>query len=553
MPAEVVRAPNHNRARSLGWLAARWIEHFCVHGPGDIQGAPLNIALPGAIPLSDELVKYTADVYALDENGRRLYDSAFYSRPKGADKSGHSARIALFEAFGPCRFAGWAEGGEVFEWMDFRHVYEPGEPMGRPIVYPFIRILATEEGQTGNVYDAIHYNLTEGPLMEAFSRKDDVGLTRVYLPGGGEIRPSTASSSAKDGGKETHVNFDETHLYMLPELKRMYATVRRNMAKRKDAEPWSNETSTMYEPGALSVAEDTHELAKKIREGRVKRARLLFDHREAPADTDLEDEESLKAGLREAYGDAASYMDLDRLVAEIWDSRNDVTDSRRYFLNQVTAAYDAWIRPDQWDRLADRVHLVPDGAEVVLGFDGSKSDDHTALIGCEVETGHLFPIGIWPPEKHGGEVPREVVDEAVAGAFKRYDVVGFYADLRQFEAYIDEWNRRYGASLCVGGQKNRVAWDMSSAKAATAMIEAFHSAIIEGEPRHPDLGAFSQYFYNARRRPNPHGVTVGKPDQRHKIDAAVAAALAWQCRRDYLALPDGKRRKRRTGRAMSVS
>src|SRR3546814_860406 len=108
VPVERIRAPQHDRNRSLGWLAAAWMEHFCVHGPGDIQGRPLSVAAPDGIPLSDELTTLLVDSYALEDEGRRLYDSVFFSRPKGADKSGHAARIALFEAFGPCRFGGWA-------------------------------------------------------------------------------------------------------------------------------------------------------------------------------------------------------------------------------------------------------------------------------------------------------------------------------------------------------------------------------------------------------------------------------------------------------------
>src|SRR6185312_13296030 len=115
---------------------------------------------------------------------------------------------------------------------------------------------------------------TEGPLAEGLP-SNAAGLTRTLLPDGGEIIPSTASNAAKDGGKETFVVFDETHLYVLPELRKMYRTVRRNLAKRKAAEPWSLETSTMYLPGEGSVAEDTHSLAKSIREGRTKLARLL--------------------------------------------------------------------------------------------------------------------------------------------------------------------------------------------------------------------------------------------------------------------------------------
>ena len=99
MPVESIRAADHLRSRSIGWLAASWLEHFCVHGPGDIQGRPLSIAAPEGIPLSDELTMLLVDSYALDDAGRRLYDSVFFSRPKGADKSGQAARIALFAGF----------------------------------------------------------------------------------------------------------------------------------------------------------------------------------------------------------------------------------------------------------------------------------------------------------------------------------------------------------------------------------------------------------------------------------------------------------------------
>jgi hypothetical protein len=310
----------------------------------------------------------------------------------------------------------------------------------------------------------------------------------------------------------------------------------------------------MYAPGGGSVAEESHALAQRIREGLVRMPRLLFDHRQAPADVDLSDESQIRAALLEAYGDAASYMPIDRIVSEIWDSRNDVTDSRRYFFNQVTSAADSWVRPDEWDRLADEEHAVPDGAVVTLGFDGSKTGDWTALVACEVDTGYLWPLGIWDPQQHEahdgcafgrcGEIPRAQVDAAVESAFERWDVVGFYSDLQEFQSYVDEWHRRHGETLLVGKAHNRVAWDMKSGKAATAMIEAFHSSIVEGEVQHSGHKTLAQHVYNCRRRPGYGGITVGKSDAKHKIDAAVAAGLAWQSRRDYLALPEDKRRIR---------
>jgi hypothetical protein len=488
----------------------------------------------------------TIDCYALERNGHRLYDSAFYSRPKGADKSGQAARIGLFEALGPARFGGWARGGEVYEWLDFRHEYEPGEAIGRPVTYPFLRILATEEGQTGNVYDSIYYNLKEGPLREAFARADDIGLTRIYLPDGGEIRPSTASSAAKDGGKETWANFDETHLYVVPELRRMYATVRRNMAKRKEAEPWSFESSTMYQPGQQSVAEASHELAQQLQQNQVRLHRFFFDHREAPADTDLADENSLRLGLKEAYGDAFDYMPVDRVIAEIWDPRNDTADSRRYFLNQVTAAFDAWITPQQWGAIARPGYKVAPGALITLGLDPSDSEDHTVLTGCEVETGFEWPLAIFDPalyEEH--RLPKPALDWAVHDAFATYDVVGFYSDVHPAEDYIDRWTVEFGERLCARAtERQPIKFAMNREIETTKAVEAYHTAIVSGvDIAHPDDLAFNQYHINCRRRPNGHGVTFGKGLFKDKIDGAASAMLARKARQDYMVLPDSKKRQ----------
>lgn len=536
MPREQVHAPDHDANRSLGWLAVAWQEHFCLHGPGDVQGEPVELDL--------ELTELTVDCYALGANGRRLYDSAFISRAKGRDKSGQAARDALFEGFGPCRFAGWAKGGEKFRWRDFVYEYQPGEPMGRPVVSPFIRCLATEETQAGNTYDNIYFNLTEGPLAEGLGR-DDAGLTRINIPGGGEIIPSTASNAAKDGGKETFVVFDETHLYTLPELRRMYATVRRNMgAKRKASEPWSLETSTMYLPGEGSVAEDTHKAAQLILEGKARRARILFDHVEAPADVDLSDEAELRKALAEVYGPFIEVMDVDRVLSEIWDPRNDPQDSRRYYLNQPTSARDAWLAHYEWEaRAVERP--VERGEKITLGFDGSRKrtrgvTDATALIGCTLD-GHLFEIQVWeqPADQPNWQVPAHEVEAAVAFAFTQWTVVGFYCDPAKWETYVAAWEARWGTQLVAKATRDHPCeWWMTGGRASATVraLEQFHNAVIDGELTHQG-DALSRHAKNARRRPSRSGLQIAKenPDSPKKIDAVVAAVLAWAARLDAVA------------------
>ena len=307
---------------SLGFAAVDWIEHFLVHGPGDVQGKPIE--------LDDEFAAFIVKCYGVDKHGDRRVRRAFLSRSKGRSKSGLAAMIACFEALGPCRFDHFAEDGEVSDWG---YEYEPGEPVGRPLVYAEILNVATEESQAGNTYDAIYYMLNpdtcSGELLEEFGRLD-VGLTRINLPNKrGFIEPVTSADTSKDGGKSTFIVADETHLWILGRLKRLHGIMTRNLLKRKIASGWMLETSTMYAEGENSVAEGTHDYAKRAGD-----KTLLFDHRQAAEKWDLSKRAERLKALREAYGPAAEWMNLEA-IADSWDDPQVTeADFRRYWLNQ---------------------------------------------------------------------------------------------------------------------------------------------------------------------------------------------------------------------------
>lgn len=535
MPRRVIRSPGHDKKRSLGFLASWWIETFCVHGPGDILGEPVRFG--------DEYFGFIVDCYALDERGRRLYDSAFLSRPKGCDKSGLAAKVALFEAFGPSRFDGWAAGGEQYGFLGRTYTYRAGEPMGRAVRSPFIRVMATEEEQTGNVYATIHHNLTssEAPLFELQAYGMQAGLSSIQIPGGGEIRRSTSSGAAKDGGIETFVVFDESHLYNSPRLREMYDVVVANLGKRaQTAEPWFIETTTMYAPGEESVAEKTYEVADEIEEGRARRPRLLFDHRWGEI-ADLRDEEKLAQAFREAYGDAVEWNPVESLINGAYDPRRSESRTRRYFLNAVVSSNNAWLEAEQW-RLRGISKLngfvAPAKGDVItLGFDGSSTNDATALVACRVSDRHLFPLLISEkpdgPEGEGYEVDRDAVDAAVSHAFDTYKVVGFFADPPLWQDYVDAWNREYGDQLTARAQaKHAIGWWTKRDVPMAAALERLHTAVVTGTMSHDDVSklgrAMSRHFLNARVWKRRGGTVIGKEGKNSplKIDAAVAAALA---------------------------
>jgi hypothetical protein len=381
--------------RSLGFYAVAWIEHFLVHGPGDVQGK--------RIELDDELAAFTLKAYELDARGNRKVRRAFLSRSKGRNKSGFAAMVECFEALGECRFDHWAQRGEVSDWG---YQFEPGEPVGRPLTYVEIINVATEEGQAGNTYDAVYYMLhpeTCSPeLFDQFG-KLDVGLTRINLPNWrGFIEPVSASNESKDGSKSTFIVADETHLWLPPasgvfKLGRMHQTMVRNLLKRKESSGWMLETSTMYAAGEGSVAEGTHSYAKALDGSGRRDSALLFDHRQASDKWDLSVRgERLKA-LREAYGPAAAWMNLGA-IADYWDDpQASEAEFRRFWLNQPVsvaqseASFDLarWLTAeyagDSEPREAVFAVHVPDSGAAMLGVAGDVAGK--TLVMCYSEPG----------------------------------------------------------------------------------------------------------------------------------------------------------------------
>lgn len=437
----------------------------------------------------------------------------------------------------------------------FEYEYQPGEPMGRAITAPFVRILATEENQTVNTYRTVKFNLTDDdcPLSEIGA---DVGKWSAFLPGGGEIRTSTASASSKDGGLETAAIADETHLYDTPELREMRDIIVANLWKRQQgAGTLLLETTTMFAPGDNSAAEQTFLEAEAIESGKKRNGagdvRLYYDHRWGDC-PDLGNEEMLRKAIRDAYGDAMAWMNEDSLVAKVFDTRTSPGRVRRFMLNAQTPSVDAWLAPHEIDACGDPTKELRPGDVVVLGGDGSIRDDATAIVACRLDDGHMELIGVWEkPEGAGDEwqVDREAVDACIAQAMRDYDVVGFYMDPPHWADYLDRWHNEFAERMQVQATRNRpLEWWTNRPTQMVQALERFHEAVIERRvsftPAEDRVGekkerarTFRTHMVNARRNPTRSGMQIRKefPKSPKKIDSCVAAVIAWECRNDAVA------------------
>lgn len=504
---------------SLGYEVLDWIEAYCCHGPGDVQGTPLNY--------DDEIREFVIECYRLDpKTGRRVYREAILSRPKGRAKSEIAGMIVCAEALGPVRFNGWDADGQ---------------PVGVPVRSPLIKCLATEESQAGNTFENAAYVLGEWGPDEHPDVFHGIGgvrrhqsATAVYLPGGGEVRATTSGAASKDGGKETFVVPDESHLYVLPELRSMYATVMRNLGKRKLAEPWALQTTTAYRPGEESIAE------QKLTAWRLGTldGSTLVDHREAKGKVDVSDRDRTLRQLREVYGAAmdpeSGWMEAERVYTDMIDPTvcRDEAEAARYFLNRPMSGNDAWIAKAVHDRQT-RAEVVEPGEPIALGFDGSLNDDATVLRGCRMSDGYLFKIGTWAkPEGAAGTgwaVPRLDVLSTIDEAFARYTVTRLYADPHEWRSDIEALADRHG-------EERVIAWPTTSYVRMHEALDRLHTGLMNGEIWHDDDPIAAEHYGNVMTARRGRMVLVRKenPNSARKIDSVVGDALALEARADAI-------------------
>ncbi|MGH3926191.1 MAG: Terminase, partial [Pseudonocardiaceae bacterium] len=150
-------------------------------------------------------------------------------------------------------------------------------------------------------------------------------------------------------------------------------------------------------------------------------------------------------------------------------------------------------------------------------------------------------------------VPVGEVDAAVQRAFDRWNVLGFFADVKEWEGFVKvTWPERYADQLEIwavpsGKDPQAIAWDMRTrVYDFTMAVELAETEIRERKFTHDGDSRLARHIGHARRKPNRFGVSIGKetPDSPKKIDLAVCAVGARMVRRLVVANPKHKKKQR---------
>jgi phage terminase large subunit-like protein len=511
---------------TLGPAVAKFIEGTLTFGPGDLRGKPAV--------LDDEkraLLWILYQVYPEGHRlaGRRRWKRAVISLRKGTAKSELLAWIAHAELHpsAPVRCKGWRKTG----------------PLGGPVDDPFIPLVTYTEEQT----EELSFGAVRAIAEDAVKLRGiyDVGLERIMrMDGKGKCAPFATSPNSSDGARTTFQGFDETHRLVLPNMKKAHKTMMANIPKRKRADAWSLEVTTAFSPGEHSIAEDAHDYALAIQGGKRKAdSAFLYYHRQARESHDLTTPEGLRAAVVEASGPAEPWSDIDEIVRQWSDPTNDRSYLARVWLNQIVRASDRAFDVARWASLKREGYVVPPGSLIVLGFDGARFHDATALVAEEVATGYQFLPGetIWEcphgAEGEGWEVNAQLVHAAVEHAMKTWKVWRMYADPPYWETEVDTWAGLYG-------DKTVIKWRTNQWQKMAAAVRAFQNGIISGDLSHdgsPDVARHvgncfrMKLNYRDDRGERLWVVQKERADSTRKIDAAVASVLCDQARRDALA------------------
>jgi hypothetical protein len=526
---------------TLGWYVIDWIRENLA-APDKAEYEPFI--------LYQEQEDFILRFYEIDpETCTRRYRRGVLSRPRGWGKSPLLGAMCIVEGLADVVPDGWDADGQ---------------PIGRPwstLKTPLIQIGAVAEVQTRNTYKPLRDMLT-GPVSDNYPGIE-VYDAKVVLPRG-EIMPVTTAARTIKGNTPVLMVLDQSEEMVQSNGGKKFAeTALINAAKYGG---YLIESPNAFTPGEDSVAEASFQYWQAIQEGNARDEGMFYDHREAPADTDLRDAESIMVGLRVAYGDSSNHPDgcvlhdppckpghsnLKHIAATVWDPSIPMQKSRADFFNQITHAYDSLVSHYDWAGCAKVDKQVMPGDIITLGFDGSRGKakgkpDATALIGCRVSDKHIFTIGIWEAsdtnlkEQANWSPPTGEIESAINEAFTKFRVVGFYADpAKDWRSHVNKWESRYGSKveLRVKHDHPFEYWFSGRTELVQRMVLNFKGVVANKDLSHDGSFRLTKHVLNSRMRLRTNKYTIEKEHDYSdkKIDACVAAMLALQAAQDATA------------------
>lgn len=505
---------------SLGWEILGWCAQWLTTPDGD----------PWVF--TPEQARLVLWLYEVDDRGQRVYRKGVVQRAKGHGKDPFAAALCLVELVGPCRFSHWELQGKPFKG------YHPDmQPAGKENRSSWVQLAATTTEQNKNTMLLIPSML---PKTTRAQFNLDVQKQIIHVSGTGRRLEAVSSNfSGLEGARPSFALMNETHHWQISRGgDQLYQVIRNNVQKTPGA--WFLCITNAYQPGEGSVAEDIRLAVMREREGLAMDTGWFFDSVESHPEAPMTPDWSVFV-LRRVYGDSYWVKLEDIAKQSLLDTSVPVSKLLRMFYNQIVASEDALFSEGDWDGVRRIGARLERGDEIVLGFDGGKTDDATALVALRLSDRTIFPIHIWQklegPAGDNWHINEEEVDSMVHMCFREYKVRAFYADVALWESWIHQWADTYREDLLIkASPRSAVGFDMrGSQEKITRSNEAFLQSVLDRKIFHDGDPVLRRHALNAKRRENRWGLTFGKESREspHKVDGYAAALLAFIAANDY--------------------
>lgn len=231
------------------------------------------------------------------------------------------------------------------------------------------------------------------------------------------------------------------------------------------------------------------------------------------------------------FGDLVDSEDIESNYKQAV-AKGTVNDFKTKRLNLWVDSSKAWLPDGWWDKCATLTEgdFVAPHRGVVLGFDGSRSGDNTALVAVTVEhEPKIKVLGLWErPDDKATEwrVPRAEVKDAIRKALKDFPVREFTYDEYLWQDAIEELSEEF-ATYKPDSEPLFVAYPQTSSRMAPA-TQRFYELVQNQKIRHSGDPRLARHLGNAQIKTDERGARLVKDarNSARKIDLSVASVMA---------------------------
>ena len=425
----------------------------------------------------------TRNLFAVKANGKLKHKIALIGLPRKQGKSAWLSSIALEHlVLGP-------QGGEIYS-------------------------CAADRDQARIVFGTVKEMIRLEPELEFLQVYRDA----IYNPKNGtSYRALSAEAFTKEGLSPTLVAFDELHAQPNREL---FDVMSLAMGARQEPMLVAITTAGVKtdSSGKDSICYELYNYGKRVVSGEVDDPTFFFAWYEGDEAIDYRTEDAWKIA-NPGYGDICAADDFASAVL-----RTPEAEFKTKRLNIWTSTQTAWLPSGTWEALEDKERLPESGEEVILAFDGSFSNDSTALVAWLLggEKPHLMVVGLWERPQDAdntwhvpvAEVEQTIINTARDSRFAVREIVFDPARWQRTFMVLDE------EGLPVVSYPN-------SAERMVPATQKFYEAVVNGSFTHDGDERLARHIGNCVTKQSSRGVMVSKSTSKRKIDAAVASIFGY--------------------------